>query len=351
MRRGQFLIKVLVCIFLVICGYSAYLHAQTEEITLTTFYPSPYGVYQIVRFFPSLYPGPGSGPVVPCGGVTCGACQNNGEVFYDAGHQLFVCVNGAWRMIAGESGSLFWELGGLGIHNINNAGVTVESGLQVNGPAGINSGPGAEMLFVNGTAQISQNTGIGAAPNGQMLYVAGNTQVDGHVGVGTAPHGTFSIYTPGTIRAEGSSDLAEAFLGDVDIEAGDVVVIDSQGNKRIAKTTIAYDRRVAGIISTEPGLQLGPGNGPHYKPLALEGQVPCKVTAQNGAIEPGDLLVASSKPGYAMKLTLLDYTNAVDFEQLKSMIAENEKRRSAVVGRALEPLPEGEGKITVLLEK
>jgi hypothetical protein len=35
--------------------------------------------------------------------------------------------------------------------------------------------------------------------------------------------------------------------------------------------------------------------------LALAGRVPVKVTAENGPIRPGDLLVASSTPGHAMR--------------------------------------------------
>jgi len=65
-------------------------------------------------------------------------------------------------------------------------------------------------------------------------------------------------------------------------------------------------------------------------PLAVVG-VPCKVTAENGPITAGDLLVSSSRPGYAMKGT-------------------NRKRLlGAVVGKALEPLPSGKGTILVLV--
>jgi hypothetical protein len=38
-------------------------------------------------------------------------------------------------------------------------------------------------------------------------------------------------------------------------------------------------------------------------PMAVVGIVPCKVSAENGAIEVGDLLVASFTPGHAMKGT------------------------------------------------
>jgi hypothetical protein len=66
-------------------------------------------------------------------------------------------------------------------------------------------------------------------------------------------------------------------------------------------------------------------------PLAVVGIVPCKVTAENGPIQIGDLLVTSSAPGYAMKGT------------------DRSKLVGAVVGKALEPLQNGKGVIQVLV--
>ena len=66
-------------------------------------------------------------------------------------------------------------------------------------------------------------------------------------------------------------------------------------------------------------------------PLAVVGIVPCKVTAENGAIRVGDLLVTSSTPGHAMKGT------------------DRNKMLGAVVGKALAPLDDGKGVIQVLV--
>ncbi len=61
---------------------------------------------------------------------------------------------------------------------------------------------------------------------------------------------------------------------------------------------------VIGIISTAPGTLLN-SNAKDTRerlfPVALCGRVPCKVTDENGPIRRGDLLTASSTPGYAMK--------------------------------------------------
>lgn len=66
-------------------------------------------------------------------------------------------------------------------------------------------------------------------------------------------------------------------------------------------------------------------------PLAVVGIVPCKVTAENGPIQVGDLLVASSRPGHAMKGT------------------NRSRMLGAVVGKALEPQNKGTGVIEVLV--
>ena len=63
----------------------------------------------------------------------------------------------------------------------------------------------------------------------------------------------------------------------------------------------------------------------------MVGIVSCKVSAENGPIEVGDLLVTSSTPGYAMKGT------------------DRSKMLGAVVGKALEPLREGKGVVQVLV--
>jgi hypothetical protein len=117
---------------------------------------------------------------------------------------------------------------------------------------------------------------------------------------------------------------------------GDLLEIDPEGRRRLALARTPYSTRVAGIYSTKPGVLATPHHmdDPAAKeevPLAVVGIVPCKVTAANGAIQVGDLLVASSLPGYAMK--------GRDRYRLVG----------AVVGKALEPLSQGKGVIQVLV--
>ncbi len=100
---------------------------------------------------------------------------------------------------------------------------------------------------------------------------------------------------------------------------------------RIAPSAGPYDRRVIGVISGAGGLQPGSviGNredGSNDLPVAVSGQVAVRVCLEGGPIEPGDLLVASSQPGVAMRAA--DPSRAV----------------GAVVGKALEAFGSGEGK-------
>ena len=126
----------------------------------------------------------------------------------------------------------------------------------------------------------------------------------------------------------GGADFAEsvAFRGERSLyEPGDVLVIDQDADRRVNKASNPYSTLVAGIYSTNPAINAGyhEVNEKPLKseiPVAVTGIVPCKVTAENGQIVRGDLLVTSSKPGYAMKGT-------------------NKKRMAgAVIGKALQTM-------------
>ena len=137
----------------------------------------------------------------------------------------------------------------------------------------------------------------------------------------------------------GGADFAEsvAVRGDhARYEPGDLLAIDPTGNRRLERSQDAYSTRVAGIYSTKPGIlatthAMDDSRLAGEIPLAVVGIVPCKVTAENGAIGVGDLLVASSHTGYAMKGT------------------DRSRMLGAVVGKAMESLAGGNGVIQVLV--
>ncbi len=98
------------------------------------------------------------------------------------------------------------------------------------------------------------------------------------------------------------ADLAEYYYSSEGLDAGDVVAINPDQEAGIGKSTGRYQKNLLGVISTKPGLILGPTAENAYA-VALSGRVPVKVTTENGVIKVGDLLTSSSRPGYAMRAT------------------------------------------------
>lgn len=133
-------------------------------------------------------------------------------------------------------------------------------------------------------------------------------------GVGESPHPYDTVFRVdsagrgffnGGTQANGA-DVAEFIQVREIVEPGDVVEIDPAQPALFRLTTTSNSSAVAGVISTTPGMTLGAativGTVSAFQPqLALAGRVPVKVSTENGAIYPGDLLVASAKPGHAMR--------------------------------------------------
>ncbi len=134
------------------------------------------------------------------------------------------------------------------------------------------------------------------------------------------------------------ADLAEAF--DVhgaltDYEPGDVMVISKHTDRMMEKSSQPYSTLVAGVYATKPGVLLTERENADdiedQIPMGVVGVIPTKVCDEGGPIERGDLLVTSSRPGYAMK---------ADPEKVKT---------GQVLGKALQELTSGTGKIKVLV--
>jgi len=164
-------------------------------------------------------------------------------------------------------------------------------------------------------------------------------------------------------RTGGAIDVAEYIYDtQANTEPADVVVADAANKESVVKSSKPYQTSVVGVISTKPHMTMGMElvvdektgeplkNAKSATRLALTGRVPVKVTGENGAIVPGDLLTTSSTPGHAMKWTLLDISKAKDFDEMKTILAENERRRNAVIGKAVESFSgSGTGKVVVLV--
>jgi hypothetical protein len=100
------------------------------------------------------------------------------------------------------------------------------------------------------------------------------------------------------------ADVAERYHADAVYEPGTVVSFG--GEKEITESTSDADKRVAGVLSTDPYTVM---NSPHrqpemlnefHPPIALLGRVPTKVI---GTVSKGDMMVSSTTPGHARAWT------------------------------------------------
>jgi len=117
------------------------------------------------------------------------------------------------------------------------------------------------------------------------------------------------------------------------VEPGDVLSIDPDLPGVMSLAREPGDARVFGIVAEAPGVVLGSpgpeGATTRDAAVAFSGVALCKVDADLGAIRAGDLLVASSTPGHAMR--------------------SDNPRPGTILGKALESLEAGTGLISVLV--
>lgn len=146
----------------------------------------------------------------------------------------------------------------------------------------------------------------------------------------------FRVTDDGNVTADGSfsspaADFAEMLPASQHTEPGDVLVVSTDGS--LAPSTEAFQRTVAGVHSTKPAFIGGvvPDAQPENEiPLAVVGIVPVKASAENGAITPGAMLVASSIRGHAMH-------------------GGDNPPQGAVIGKALTGLDSGTGTVRMLV--
>ena len=187
-------------------------------------------------------------------------------------------------------------------------------------------------IYTDGTRQMA------LAPAG------GNVLVEANILIGASSAGSSALYfQDGTKQSTAwtgvlcGGDYAEDMRAEKEketYEPGDVLVLTSDDNSDIQKSADPYSTMVAGIYATKPGvvgLREAVSKSPDNIPMAMVGVVPTKVTAENGPIHKGDLLVTSSRKGYAMKGT------------------DRGKMLGAVLGKAMGSLDSGTGVIEVLV--
>lgn len=122
------------------------------------------------------------------------------------------------------------------------------------------------------------------------------------------------IFT-GTATQAKYADLAENYLADAYYEPGTVLVFGGQHD--VTVSTEADDRKVAGVVSTNPSYLMDSElQGDYIVAMALQGKIPCNVI---GPVEKGDMLVTSNFAGFA--------------------VVNNDPKVGTVIGKALESKP------------
>jgi hypothetical protein len=140
-----------------------------------------------------------------------------------------------------------------------------------------------------------------------------------------------------TVMELGSGlDYAEGFdVSDLEKPTpGSVLIIDSENPGKLTLSTTAYDTKVAGIVAGANDLGSGVrlGGDQFDNDVALAGRVYCNVDATHTAINTGDLLTTSERPGYAMK------------------VGDPSRAQGAILGKAMQDMAKGEmGQILVLV--
>ncbi len=245
---------------------------------------------------------------------------------------------------AGVKGEAFYSTS-IGVHGVaegvNGRGVRGEAtdngssgsgyGGWFSSAAGLGRGVRADCSGANGYGVYALATGT----SGTGLYAQGGTS-----GKAATFRGNVQILARGSgapvLELGEGLDYAEGFdvTGHDNITPGMVLAIDPQNPGQLTLANKAYDTKVAGIVAGANGLGSGVrlGGKSFDRDVALAGRVYCYADASNGAIEPGDLLTTSCKPGHAMKVD--DYSRA----------------QGAILGKAMQPLAQGEtGMILVLV--
>jgi hypothetical protein len=230
-------------------------------------------------------------------------------------------------------------------------------GIIVDAAAGYN--PNVAMS-VNGAIKWYMNSNTSNGDTLQFWESTGTTPrftltQAGTVGIGTAtPSTTYKLDVNGGINASGNinstgnitaagsinakyQDVAEWVESSQSLPAGTVVVLDQTKSNQVIASSQAYDTRVAGVVSAQPGITLGE-KGESKVLVATTGRVKVRVDATNGPIQVGDLLVTSDMAGVAKKSEPL-MLGGVPIH-----------RPGTLIGKALEPLAQGQQcEILVLL--
>jgi hypothetical protein len=253
----------------------------------------------------------------------------------------------AWGVVgnsASGSGVVGQSTTGVGVRAVSGGGTKYNAALRADNT---NTTNGMAGYLTNNSAYHTahfQNSGIGG-----VLYLENGGDTGGVGGfdfITAVSNGggdtQFRVTSDGSAYSDGgwkgAADFAELISTDGDsaaYEPGDVLVISVESDRAVVLSSDPYSPMVFGVYSEKPGFVGSPHVMEEQRkdeiPVAVVGIVSCKVSAENGAIHPGDLLVTSATPGHAMRA---DRDRALP---------------GTILGKALESLDSGTGVIQVLV--
>jgi hypothetical protein len=172
----------------------------------------------------------------------------------------------------------------------------------------------------------ASNGNIVLTPNGTGAIVVAKDIVNGQAnGVGNIGSSSTRFNQVFALASSAQyADLAEKYTADAAYAPGTVVVFG--GTAEVTVDAVDSDRRVAGIVSTNPAYIMNDGlDAAFVATVALTGRVPCQVV---GSVRKGDMMVAAG---------------------LGRARAEADPRVGTVIGKALEDFDGAEGTIEVVV--
>jgi len=223
---------------------------------------------------------------------------------------------------------------------IDKVGATTARVLSVESNGDLGSANAA--IYANNLASGNSNALVAEAWGSGPAAVVNNRGTGSHIvcspGAGQV---VFEVKHSGrcvttAVEITGGGDLVEGFDAAPECEPGSVVVIDAEHEGRLVQSTVAYDRKVAGVVSGAGGVAHGIKMGQDgvldgETLVAMSGRVWVRSSTENGTIAPGDRLTTSSIAGHAMKAT------------------DGDRSDGAVIGKAMTGLDKGEGLVLVLV--
>lgn len=230
-------------------------------------------------------------------------------------------------------------------------GTNFASAISAESPDGLSA--------ISAIAQGAQTVGLFARSRHETAVVAESdngtfiiTGLDGNTRRFAVVRATGAVLADGPHT--GPADYAEMLPASgvaSDFEPGDVLIIGEDG--KMTKAASPYAPNLAGVYSSTPGFVADMRITEHgigvydeseadkekelWLPVTLMGVVPVKVIAEDGPVRPGDLLTTSATLGHAMHAVPVMVKNIAIYPT------------GAILGKALEPLESGSGRIRVLV--